>query len=80
MRLVLRESLLQQLLGTAAGLAAAVSRHMTPHHGGLPASAEAAAAAGMGVGRGYRHRFLNRVNAYRWAGQAGCGSVNYAVL
>jgi hypothetical protein len=67
MRLMKQQSLLQQLLSTATSLAADVGRHMTPHHKGLPASAEAAAAALMGLAAGYRHRFLNRINAFRCA-------------
>jgi hypothetical protein len=65
MRLMAQQSLLQQLLATATSLAADVGRHMTPHHRGLPRSAEAAAASHMGLAAGYRHRFLNRINAYR---------------
>jgi hypothetical protein len=67
MLLMSRQSLLQQLLATATSLAADVGRHMTPHHKGLPPSDEAAAAALMGLAAGYRHRFLNRINAYRCA-------------
>jgi hypothetical protein len=65
MRLMIRQQLLQQLLSTATSLAADVGRHMTPHHRGLPPSAQAAAAGLMGLASGYRHRFLNRINAYR---------------
>jgi hypothetical protein len=62
---MMRQSLLQQLLATATSLATEVGRHMTPQHKGLPPSAQAAAAAMMGLASGYRHRFLNRINAYR---------------
>lgn len=66
MKLLFHQSLLEQLLSTATSLTTKITRHMTPHHKGLPPTPEAAAAAAeVDVIDGYKIRFCNRVNAYR---------------
>lgn len=64
-QLVQQQDLLQQLLSTAGALAGRITRHMLPHHRGGQPTHEAVAATRMGVTAGFRHRFGNRINAYR---------------
>jgi hypothetical protein len=66
LQLVQQQGLLQVLLASATRLAAGITRHMTPHHMGLPPTAESRAAAHMTLMTAFRHRFGNKINAFRW--------------